>query len=144
ALFAFWRVREQRVWFLGGLTILSLILALGDQGHLYGWLRQVIPHFGFMRYPIKFVTLATFSVPLLAAFAVRYFQESPRDITAWRHPAFLVLALLTLIAGILWFGYQYPLVEEQWAVTLRSGLSRAAFLLLIMGILSSLRLLERR
>jgi hypothetical protein len=75
ALFALVRVHERRVWFLGGITALSLVLALGGEGHLYNWLRNAFPQFGFMRYPIKFVVLAVFSVPLLAAFAIRRYQQ---------------------------------------------------------------------
>ena len=40
ALAAAVQVRCRRVWFLTFTTLLSLILALGDDGFLYGWLRH--------------------------------------------------------------------------------------------------------
>jgi len=146
SLFALVRVHERRVWFLGGVTALGLILALGDQGHLYNWLRSAFPQFGFMRYPIKFVVLAVFSIPLLSAFAIRRYQQlSPEESrAAWRVTVGLVACLLALSGGIIWFGHQYPLVEEQWSVTWRSGLSRAGFLVAILAVLYSLRFLPRK
>src|SRR6266571_7229249 len=70
ALVAVWRLREHRVWFLASLLAISAVLALGDNGYLYKWVRQAVPPFGLLRYPIKFVVVAIFSLPLLAAFAV--------------------------------------------------------------------------
>ncbi|HEX3798254.1 MAG TPA: hypothetical protein VH413_06085 [Verrucomicrobiae bacterium] len=74
--FAVWRARERRTWVLAALAALSLLLSLGDKGVLYGVLRRVIPAMGFMRFPIKFVTLATFVLPLLAAVGLARFQNS--------------------------------------------------------------------
>src|SRR5438477_1004733 len=71
AVMGAWLARTRRVWLLAGMTVLGLVLALGDAGYLYKILRRAIPLFGFMRYPIKFVSLAVFCVPLLAGFAVR-------------------------------------------------------------------------
>src|SRR5256885_6676144 len=71
ALVAVGRGREWRVGWLAGIAGLGLILALGDAGYLYGVLRRILPQLGFMRFPVKFVTLATFAVPLLAAVGVQ-------------------------------------------------------------------------
>ncbi|MEO8426402.1 MAG: hypothetical protein ABI651_04740 [Verrucomicrobiota bacterium] len=146
ALFALVRVHERRVWFLSGVTALSLILALGDDGHLYNWLRNAFPQFGFMRYPIKFVVLAVFCAPLLAASAIRRYQQLSLEESraAGRVAIGLVACLLALSGGIIWFGHQYPLVEEQWSVTWRSGLSRAGFLAATLAVLYSLRFLRRK
>jgi len=146
ALFALGRVHERRVWFLGGITALSLVLALGGEGHLYNWLRSAFPQFGFMRYPIKFVVLAVFSVPLLGAFAIRRYQQLSLEESrsAWRVTVGLVVCLLALSGGIIWFGHQYPLVEEKWSVTWRNGLSRMGFLVAILAVLYSLRFLQRK
>ena len=71
ALFAVCQLREWRVWLLGGIAALSLILALGNAGYLFGWLRRILPLLGFMRFPVKFVMLTAFTVPLLAACGAR-------------------------------------------------------------------------
>ena len=70
ALLAIWTVRERRVWLLGAAAIAALVFALGDNTFVYPALRKIIPQFSFMTYPVKYVTLATFLAPLLAAFAL--------------------------------------------------------------------------
>lgn len=70
-LFAVCNVRERRIWLLVGLALFSLVMALGENGFLYRWIKTAVPLLGFARYPIKFVVLTAFAVPLLAAFAVK-------------------------------------------------------------------------
>ena len=79
ALFAAWGVRHRRVWLLAGLTLFALLLALGDRGLVYGWTRAVLPFISIMRFPIKFVMLTTFSIPLLAAFGLARLLEIPAE-----------------------------------------------------------------
>ncbi|MFT4688946.1 MAG: hypothetical protein ACI9OD_001149 [Limisphaerales bacterium] len=75
AFLGMWKRREKRVWILGGLTVLVLVLALGRRGMLYSVLVDLFPGGGIARYPIKFVLLAAFTMPLLAAFGVAHFLE---------------------------------------------------------------------
>ena len=76
ALLAAVLVRKRNVQVLTFLAVLALILALGDAGKLYGWLRHSFPQFGFLRYPVKFLVVLSFALPLLAAYAVSYLQNS--------------------------------------------------------------------
>src|SRR5438552_1103541 len=69
-------VRRRNVQVLVLMAVLALILALGDAGILYGWLRHSIPQFGFLRYPVKFLVVLSFALPLLAAYALSYLQNS--------------------------------------------------------------------
>jgi hypothetical protein len=166
ALLAVWMVRKRRVWLLGVVAMVALIFALGENTFVYPALRKIIPQLSLMTYPIKYVMLAAFLAPLLAAFALaRLFslsspkggegrgeeancfenqipspQPSPRLGGArektHRSKDFqkrLVLVgavLLALIAGILFWAWQFPFPTDDVHATLLNGLSRAAFLIL--------------
>ncbi|PYI84889.1 MAG: hypothetical protein DME26_12355, partial [Verrucomicrobia bacterium] len=128
-----WKARDKRIWLLAAFTVLSLFLALGDNGLLMAGIRKLLPQIGLMRYPIKFVVIAVFTIPLLAAFAVQnYFstearKDFPRDA---RRIGFVFLGT---ILGLLAFAYFYPAENESWKTTLWSGLSRLVFLAVILG-----------
>ena len=138
ALVAVWKARERRVWLLAGVTIFALIMALGDAGFLYTALKNLLPGGGIARFPVKFVLLAAFTVPMLAAFGVAWLQSRsgvPPDSTnssvvvstflaadakeklddsqdacpTWRALAQVALALVAGVALIIWLGQQHPL-----------------------------------
>lgn len=133
ALATVWVVRRRAVWFFGTLLAASLILALGDGGPLYPWLRKVFPQIAIVRYPVKFVILAACVVPLLAAFGVAHFLTSNRESrrTFGRATLCLVLSFCGLIAGVIGFAFLYPGIDEKWKWTFLSGASRTVFLTLI-------------
>ncbi len=135
AVLAVWRVRDGRVRLLGAVAGMCLLLALGTHCFLYNWIKQVFPQIGFMRYPVKFVMLDAFIVPLLAAFAVRdWMLAQPEEQRKTRRCA-LGIGILFL-AGILFIiGYSYfhPFREEVWRMTLQSGVTRAVLLALILA-----------
>ncbi|MFA6544878.1 MAG: YfhO family protein [Limisphaerales bacterium] len=66
-----WEVR-----LLAGATLLTVLLAMGDNFVLWRWLREVLP-LGVMRFPVKALLLAAFTVPLLAAWGIRHLFEQP-------------------------------------------------------------------
>jgi len=76
ALLAAVLVRKRNAQALTLVAVFALVLALGDAGILYRWLRHSIPQLGFVRYPVKFLVLLSFALPLLAAYAVSYLQNS--------------------------------------------------------------------
>ncbi len=145
ALGALWRARERRVWLLGGLAILSLVLALGDGGYIYGWLRKTVPALGFMRYPVKYLFILAFVLPLLAAHGVRVYVLSiaRSRAMALRFVGALGLFLLCLILGVVLFSARFPVPYEKWSVTLQSGLTRGLLLALVLGTLYRLPLAAR-
>src|SRR5204863_2144226 len=129
ALLAAWRLREGRVWLLAVVAGLSLILALGDAGHLHLWLRRVIPALGFARFPVKFVMLAIFIIPLLAAYAVSRYQSLPaaEQQREQRNVLLLGVSLLGLIAVVVWFAWRYPMPRDDWPLTWQNAATRSAF-----------------
>src|SRR4026209_1034668 len=125
ALWACWRVRESRVWILGGALLLSLIMALGDNAFIFVWFRKVFPFASIARYAIKFVVLAGFVVPLLAAFAFAHLlKRPPPKWTRARSLIGIATVCLILICVILWIARQHPFPYDQWPVTLASGVTR--------------------
>ncbi|MGD0744234.1 MAG: YfhO family protein [Verrucomicrobiota bacterium] len=149
ALLALWTVRERRVWLLGGATVLALFLAFGENTFVYPALRRIIPQLSFVTYPVKYVTLVAFLMPLLAAFALARLQNLERGDasplfkapTRQRTPKFsnsvifVGIILLTLLAGILFWAWRFPFPTDDIHATLLNGLARAFFLLVTGGLL---------
>ena len=77
ALLAVWRVRTPEVKLLGAATLLAVLLAMGDNFVLWRWLREVLP-LGIMRFPVKALLLAAFTVPLLAGYGSAFFADQGR------------------------------------------------------------------
>ena len=83
-----------------------------------------------MTYPVKFVTVAVFVAPLLAAFGLARLQtlEPGQRHESQKRLVFLAGLLLVLIAGILLWAWRFPLQGDDVPATLRNGVSRAGFL----------------
>ena len=126
---ALWRQRGWRVWLPGLLLLTSLVLALGDHGYLLPLLQRLLPFVGLFRYPVKFVLLTLFVIPLLAAVAIGHYQHwKPASSRAW-WPEFLGgAAILMAIGGILWFARLSPAGDVGWRQTAVNGAERAAIL----------------
>jgi hypothetical protein len=142
ALLAVWRVRSWRVWLLAGLTLFSLTMALGNNGYVYFLLRKLIPQLGVMRFPIKFVVVASFAFPLLAAHAVAWLRQLDEAGCARERArvVFIGLALVGIIAAILFFAWEKPQSGDDTERTILNGLRSAAFLA---GILACCTVLQR-
>src|SRR6266404_5150896 len=137
ALFAIFLVRRRRVWLLAVAASLALMLALGQQTFVYRWLHRLIPQLSLMTYPVKFVIVVAFAVPLLAAFAVLKLQavDSKETRTSQRRLLALSGILLGLIAIILLWAWRSPFPEDDFSATWRNGASRAVFLMAVAGLL---------
>jgi hypothetical protein len=133
ALLAAWRVRNRRVWVLAGLTLGSLWMALGSRGGAYDFARRVIPLLDSIHFPIKFVALVTFTVPLLAGFGIARLQslsakERRRE---WAGAKGLAALIAIVIGTALWFAWHRPAAGSDFAATAANAAVRAAFLLLV-------------
>jgi hypothetical protein len=60
--------RDSAVRFFGALALIGLALALGGYAILHGWLYQLVPGFGQLRAPARFIVLMDFALATLAAF----------------------------------------------------------------------------
>ncbi len=133
ALAAALGARNRRVWLLTGAAAFGVWMALGTNGRLYSGIKAVFPQIGFMRYPIKFVTLTMFALPLLAAFGVQRQMEPAGPRRGHRLLPGIALGLLALIAFIVWSAWKHRLPSDNWPATWQNALVRAAFLLLAVG-----------
>jgi len=129
-----------RVWFLGGVLLAGLMLTLGDEGRVYAWLRTAFPALGFARFPVKFVVLVVWSLPLLAAFGVRSLVRSAEteSTKTTQKVVGIAVGLVLMIAALVWFVRRYPFPGEQIGITTTSGLTRAGILVLVAVLLASL------
>ncbi|MCX6896950.1 MAG: hypothetical protein NTZ16_15990, partial [Verrucomicrobia bacterium] len=127
---------RRRAWPLAALALLGGWLALGDAGGLYRWLHEHVPGMAFMRYPIKFIVLPVFLLPLLAAFALA--ENSPTGKTSRKLGAWL--GVVAVLAGIVWFAARHPATGEVWPALWRNALARAA---LFTGIFAGVAMAEK-
>jgi len=127
-----WRVRTLRNVALLALLILSYILALGPHGYLYTWIKSVVPGIGFARFPVKFVLLATFALPILAAVALSQLRREPELRPARSLGALTVVAILA-VGSLLWFAWRYPFPSQNWSELWQNSAVRVLLLLLIVA-----------
>jgi hypothetical protein len=141
ALLAVWRARSRQVWLLAGLGVFSLAMALGSRGLVYDWVSRLVPLVGFIRFPAKFVMLATFVIPLLAAFGLAWLLTASveRWPGEWVKTKGLAAGLLALMALIVWFAWKHPLLKTDAAATAWNALVRGVFLVLVVGCIGFLR-----
>jgi Bacterial membrane protein YfhO len=135
AMLAVILAKSLRVYLLAALAVFGFAVALGDQGFIYPMLLKFFPPLGFMRYPIKFIFLSVFSVPLLAAFAVAWFQNcsSNQLARAWKWALSSLILFILIIGGILAYSHVRPFPTERWFQLCENGFIRVIFLALILG-----------
>ncbi len=68
ALLALVLRRDAPARFFGALALLGLVLALGGYAIVHGWLYQLVPGFGQLRAPARFIVVMDFALATLAAF----------------------------------------------------------------------------
>ena len=138
AAFALWRVRNVRIWLLAAVAAAGMLLALGSPGHVYDWIKRVVPAAGFVRFPVKFLLLVNFAVPLLAAFGLAHLFPTSNEVRQGvRSRLFAIgLVLCALTAGIGWFAWRFPSPGSDIAATLRCAAGRTFFLGLFAGLLA--------
>jgi hypothetical protein len=141
AALAVWRLRRQpEICGLAGVTLAGLILALGDNGYVYAWLKHIVPWIGFARYPIKFVSIPTFTIPLLVACGLSTFQSvtsqnlKRNERFLFFAAAFLLLMIIIILGAARWL--LAPVFN--WQSAWRDGAIRALFLIAIVECISVL------
>ena len=133
-LLAWPALSDRRIKLLALLAILAVLCAWGDHTPFYPWLRKLVPQLSFITYPIKFIMVAVFALPLLAATALAKLQETPPG-TVNRRLFAVGAVLLGLMGGIVVWTQNAPPSAGQAHLALASGISRAAFLAATGGLL---------
>ena len=135
AMLAAWQSRAARARWLAFAVVAGVVLAMGDNAHMYSWIKRAFPLLGVMRYPIKIVVLTVFALPLLAAFALKEDSAAPADARdASRRFLGVGIFVALIVAAILVYARRFPLPDETWLVTRESGVTRLVFLALILGL----------
>ena len=129
ALAAVRRVGRGRVWLPAALTGLCLVLALGDATPVYGWLSRHASAIGLMRFPVKFVILPVFLLPLLAAGGLAENRRAAGGKTGGRGAIRILVwfAVVALMLGILWWNWRSQPAGGDRTAAEWNGLARAAF-----------------
>jgi hypothetical protein len=101
ALVAVLRWPDPRIRVLTALAVLSVFFAFGDQTAVFKIARKALPFLGVARFPVKFLFLVNFVIPLLAGCGVAAVLRGQRTgpIT---FAGVVVIAAIVLIA---WAGY---------------------------------------
>ncbi len=127
------RERQARVWMLFLVALTSALLALGSEGRVYSWMRQMFPALGFMSFPIKFVVVITFVLPALSAFGI---VAGLRNEKGFAKSSWVVcIVFLALIAGLLGFAHRYPEYYERWTRIAWNASIRVVILGMVVGVL---------
>jgi len=127
-----WRARPRPlVWLLAALTLLALVLAFGGATPVYGWLLRHASAIGMMRFPIKFVILPVFALPLLAAFALSDRASPARGKSGLMVPGWLGVAAIALVLGLTSWQWNSAPPDADRRIVLLNSLARAACFLAI-------------
>ncbi|HYA78991.1 MAG TPA: YfhO family protein [Candidatus Nitrosopolaris sp.] len=127
ALSAVWRARCGRVWLLAALALLALVLALGETTPVYGWLSRHVSAISLMRFPIKFVILPVFVLPLLAASTLSgKSSDTGGKFVGWAW-GWIWFATVALVLGLVAWEWQSGPLNDDRRIVLLNGVMRAVF-----------------
>ena len=138
AALAIWRIRRLQIWVLGILTALCLVLAMGNATPVYGWLCTHVGFFGLVRFPIKFVILPVFALPLMAAFGLSKREPLPKN-QSTSHSGYIWLILWLVVIGVVsgcltWAFHSEPSYLPNHAVLSNELIRIAFFTAIIVGL----------
>ena len=137
ALLAIWAGRnsaasKSKIGLLTAIAVVGLVFALGENTPMLPWLRKIIPQLSFITYPVKYIAVAIFAAPLLAAFALANLAGVQKRLMA------VGTVLLALLVAILFWTQLAPMPWDDTHATLLNGFSRTLFLILAGAILFTL------
>jgi hypothetical protein len=124
ALLALVNVRNARTILPGLLALGGVLCAMGDSGLLLVILKKLAPAVGFTRFPIKFVVVTVFALPLLAAAGIVWLQGSAAP--AVRRG--LLVAGGALAAAVAALAFCVPFAEDSRALVGTNGAVRLLIL----------------
>jgi hypothetical protein len=141
AAFSF-TTRNPRLLTLIVLSVIAAVLALGSSGFIYPAFVKIFPPLAIARYPVKFLFILSFTIPLLAAYGAQAFLVQPH----LRKLAVYILLLICAISILAWVNYRFPFQYDRVGEILANSAFRAGFFLLfalIVFAISSQPALER-
>ncbi|MGE5620121.1 MAG: YfhO family protein [Sphingomonadaceae bacterium] len=102
------RCKTSHQWFFLGLGLLALLLSVGNDSRVYGWLFGVVPGFDLFRAPGRWLFLYCFSMSVLVGVAVEAVRghSATVDPRRWlgRYAIGLAVAVAALVGLRFWLG----------------------------------------
>lgn len=119
ALVSLLRWPDPRLWVLAGLAVFAVFFAFGDQTPVFHFARKALPFLGLARFPVKFLFVVNFVVPLLAGCGVAAAMQGRRQGTV----TFAGILMLGMIAMIAWAAYGERFVDySSWPENFRGNM----------------------
>ena len=121
--------------------LFCVLAASGTNGFVYAPLKKILPLIGIARFPVKFMILPAFLLPLLAAFGL---DEIRQNMTARRILCIVCGIILILAAALLFFARRFAFANDDWNTTATNTACRVGLMIvLIAGIFLSLKIQNR-
>lgn len=136
AMVAIYKIRSRLISILSLVLAFALVMSIGDDGHLYKWIRETFPFIGFMRFPVKFVVLTTIIFPILCAFTIKFLIEAKYKELIKPIVGFTI-AVIIAIGFLIYIEFKYPRIYDVPETVLSNGLTRLGLTLLILFFLTS-------
>jgi hypothetical protein len=90
------------IWFLGGLIVLALLLALGKNTPVFPWLYRHIPTFAMFQAPARWMIWSEFALALLAGMGVERWRRPRGWGLYWTRMGTMGAFAITVGAGLAW------------------------------------------
>ena len=123
---------KTRIMFLL-LIFFSISMALGSNSFIYNFASSFLPFFNKIRYPIKFIIILSFIIPVLAGLGVGQLIKS--DKKAISSILLISLTFLIIASIILIFNFRYPFPLDQFRETVINTILRYLLLILFIAVL---------
>ena len=123
---------KTRIMFLL-LIFFSISMALGSNSFIYNFASSFLPLFNKIRYPIKFIIILSFIIPVLAGLGIGPLIKS--DKKAISSILLISLTFLIIAAMIVFFNLRYPFPLDQLKETVINTILRYLFLILFIAAL---------
>jgi Bacterial membrane protein YfhO len=120
ALLGIFLVRSRLTILLGVITVATILCAMGDAGVFLKIFRTLLPFLGITRYPVKYIVITDFCLPLLAAAGVVWLQG--RTMAAARRSLVLTGGILAI--GIVLLAFCIPFPENSQSLVAMNGVGR--------------------
>lgn len=127
AALALWKRRRGEVWLFALLAVFCVVLAMGNATPLYPWLCRHVRLIGVIRFPVKFVILPIFVLPLLAAFAWQSEGTETKTTGTGRRWLYLWMATVAVICACLAWEFRLQPAHDENEPVLINGLIRLGF-----------------
>jgi hypothetical protein len=130
---AAFRARSRDAYILLLITIFSIVLAMGNNSIAYRALRHFVPLLGFMRYPVKFVILSVFTIPLLSAYGLTWLTGCAAKDSNNVNRVFCsaIISVVIFATAMIWMIWEFPHPMDDTTMAVWNSGVRVIFMIAI-------------